>query len=51
MKLFLEGHGLLEQIQNTCTPKYYLPLLDRVEFSELQKIANILRLEGKDVNV
>lgn len=51
MKLFLEGHGLLEQIQNAYTPKYYLPLLDGASFTEIQKIANILRLEGKEVNV
>ena len=51
MKLFLEGHGLLEDIVNTFTPKYYLPLLDWVSFIELQKIASILRLEWKDVNL
>jgi len=51
MKLFLEGHGLLEEIQNSVTEKYYLPLLDETLFTEIQKLANILRLEGKDVNV
>lgn len=51
MKLFLEWHGLLEEIQNTHAPKYYLPLLDSIEFTSLQKIASILRLEGKDVNL
>jgi histidyl-tRNA synthetase len=42
---------LLEEIQNTHSPKYYLPLLEEVEFIEIQKLANILRLEGKDVNL
>lgn len=51
MKLFLEGHGLLENIANTYPPKYYLPLLGWVSFTELQKLANILRLEWKDVNL
>jgi histidyl-tRNA synthetase len=51
MKLFLEGHWLLEEIQNTYTPKYYLPLLDWVDFTELQGLANILRLEWKNVNL
>jgi len=51
MKLFLEWHGLLEEIRNNYTPKYYLPLLDGVDFAETQKIASILRLEWKDVNV
>jgi len=51
MKLFLEGHWLLEEIQNSVTEKYYLPLLDETLFTEIQKLANILRLEGKDVNV
>jgi hypothetical protein len=45
MKLFLEGHGLLESIKNTHAQKYYLPLLDGSSFTEIQKIANILRLE------
>lgn len=51
MKLFLEWHGLLENIQNTFTPKYYLPLLEWVSFLELQKLASFLRLEWKDVNI
>ncbi len=51
MKLFLEGHGLLEKIQNMQSEKYYLPLLDGVEFTEIAKIANILRLEWKHVNL
>jgi len=51
MKLFLEWHGLLEEIQSTYTPKYYLPLLDWVDFAEIQRIASILRLEWKDVNL
>ncbi len=51
MKLFLEGHGLLESIKNTHAQKYYLPLLDGSSFTEIQKIANILRLEWKDVNL
>lgn len=51
MKLFLEGHGLLEEIQNSVTEKYYFPLLDESLFTEIQKISSILRLEGKDVNV
>lgn len=51
IKLFLEGHWLLESIQNTYAPKYYLPLLEWMDFVELQRIANVLRLEWKDVNL
>jgi len=51
MKLFLEWHGLIENIQNTYATKYYLPLLDGIAFSEIQKVASILRLEWKDVSV
>jgi len=50
MKLFLEGHNLLEGIQNIHPQKYYLPLLEWVEFSDLQKLASILRIEWKGVN-
>ncbi len=51
MKLFLEGHNLLEDIQNVYTPKYYLPLLDGAHFTDIQKVASVLRLEWKDVNL
>jgi len=51
MKLFLEGHGLLKNIQNTFTPKYYLPILQWVSFPKLQHLASILRLEWHDVNI
>ncbi len=51
MKLFLEGHGLLETIQNTYAEKYYFPLLEENLFLESQQIAQVLRLEGKDVQL
>jgi len=51
MKLFLEGHGLLEDIENTFAQKYYLPLLEGVSFSKLQQLAGMLRLEWHDVNI
>ena len=51
MKLFLEGHNLLEGIQKKYTPKYYLPLLEGIVFPEIQRLASILRLEWKDVNL
>jgi histidyl-tRNA synthetase len=50
-KLFLEGHGLLKDIQNSYSEKYYFPLLDSVEFYDCSKIANILRLEWRQVNL
>jgi len=51
MKLFLEGHELLSDIKNTYSERYYFPLLEWVEFVQIQKVASILRLEGKDVNL
>lgn len=50
MKLFLEGHGLLEATQNSHSEKYYFPLLDDNLFLENQKIAQVLRLEGKKIH-
>ncbi|MCH8518659.1 histidine--tRNA ligase [Candidatus Gracilibacteria bacterium] len=51
MKLFLEGHGLLEAIKNAHTEKYYFPLFSNNLFGESQKISQVLRLEGKRVNL
>lgn len=51
MKLFLEGHGLLEELKNTHSEKYYFPLLASELFTESQQIASVLRLEGKNVNL
>ncbi len=51
MKLFLEGHNLLEDIQNSHPEKYYFPLLEWVMFEDVQKLAAILRLEGKNVEL
>jgi len=51
MKLFLEGHNLLDEIKNTHTPKYYLPMLEGIDFTQLQKLASTLRLSGKDINL
>jgi len=51
MKLFLEGHGMLEDIANTHEEKYFLPLLEEEWYQEIQQIAAILRLEWKNVNL
>lgn len=51
MKLFLEGHNLIQDIQNTQEERYYLPLLSEELFSDIWKLANILRLEWKNVNL
>lgn len=49
MKLFLEGHGMLEDIINTKEELYYIPLLDDEYFSDIQSISQKLRAEGKNV--
>jgi len=51
MKLFLEWHWLLEELNNTHKEKYYLPLLEWATFTQTQKLANTLRWEEKDVNI
>jgi histidyl-tRNA synthetase len=51
MKLFLEGHGLLEAIQNKKEEKYFIPLLKESLFGDMQHIAKKLRHEGKKVLV
>jgi len=49
MKLFLEGHGLLEDIQNQKEEIVFIPLLQQELFTDIQKIATKLRNEGKQV--
>ncbi len=49
MKLFLEGHGLLEDVINIQEEKYYLPLLDGELFSDIQILAQKIRSEWKNV--
>lgn len=51
MKLFLEGHGMLEAILSDNTDRYYFPLLEESYFSQNQMIAGTLRMEGKNVNL
>ncbi|NDK09217.1 histidine--tRNA ligase [Candidatus Gracilibacteria bacterium] len=49
MKLFLEGHDLLSDIQNEHSKKYYFPLLEEELFENMQILANTLRKQGKNV--
>ena len=49
MKLFLEGHGLIQDIQESKQEKYFLPLLDETLFGDIQMLAHILRKQGKNV--
>ncbi len=49
MKLFLEGHGMLEDIVNMQEEIYYIPLLDEAYFTDIQNIAQSLRSQGKNV--
>ena len=49
MKLFLEGHGLIQDIQENKQEKYFLPLLDETLFGDIQTLARILRKQGKNV--
>lgn len=49
MKLFLEGHGLIKEIEANTQEKYFLPLLDETLFADIQTLANILRKQGKNV--
>jgi histidyl-tRNA synthetase len=49
MKLFLEWHNLLWDIQNEHTEKYYFPLLEEELFENMQILANILRKQHKNV--
>lgn len=51
MKLFLQGHGLLQEILDAQTEKYFFPLISEELFLESQKIASVLRLEGKKVSL
>lgn len=49
MKLFLEGHGMLDDIISQKEELYYIPLLNDEYFSDIQSISQKLRAEGKDV--
>ncbi len=49
MKLFLEGHGMLDDILKTQEELYYIPLLDEAYFTDIQNIAHTLRSQGKNV--
>lgn len=49
MKLFLEGHGLIQGIQDNTQEKYFLPLIDETLFADIQTLANIMRKQGKSV--
>ncbi len=49
MKLFLEGHNLINDIQNAYPEKYYFPLLEEALFEDSQILANLLRKQGKNV--
>lgn len=51
MKLFLEWHGLIENVLSENKERYYLPMLENISFVEIQKIANSLRNDWKDVQV
>jgi histidyl-tRNA synthetase len=51
MRIFLEGHNLLETLQDTHAEKYYFPLLEWVSFEDIQKVASRLRHEGKNVEL
>lgn len=51
MKLFLEGHGMLDDIVWNHAERYYFPLLQEELFSDCQMIAATLRMEGKNVNL
>lgn len=51
MKLFLEGHGMLDAIVWNNEDRYYFPLLEESYFSQNQMIAGTLRMEGKNVNL
>ncbi len=51
MKLFLEGHGLLSEIQNQKSETVFIPLLDEAYFVDIQNIATGLRSEWKNVIV
>ena len=45
MKLFLEGHGMLENIKSQKEEIIYIPLLSDELFLEVQKIASKLRTD------
>lgn len=49
MKLFLEGHGMLDDIISKKEELYYIPLLNDDYFSDIQFISQNLRAEGKNV--
>lgn len=51
MKLFLEWHGLLDEIQNQKSETTFIPLLDEAYFVDIQNIATKLRSEWKRVVV
>lgn len=51
MKLFLEWHGMMDKIINSHKNTYYLPLIEETLFWDIQKIASVMRLEWKDVNI
>lgn len=51
MKLFLEGHNLLEKIQNSQEERYYFPLFDESLFLGSQKLTQSLRASWKSVNL
>lgn len=51
MKLFLEWHGLLENILNIQEEKTYIPLLSACSFSQVQALAKELRSIWKNVLV
>ncbi len=51
MKLFLEWHGLIEDIQNTKQETIFVPLLEEGLFTDIQTIATKLRAKWKKVTV
>ena len=49
MKLFLEGHGLMDTVHSKQEEKYYLPLIEADLFSDIQVLAQDLRWQWKNV--
>lgn len=51
MKIFLEGHGLLDEVVSRKEEIIFIPLLDEIYFLDIQKIAAQLRSKNKKVVV
>lgn len=50
-RIFLESWKLIDQISGTRPEKYYLPLLDKALYSEVNKLAKLLRFSGMNILV